>query len=168
MAEVIEGTGTGQVPAAGEEAPGRLKSPDHILRSRILATPTRMSLTATSRRFAALGALFAFVAVGLGAFGAHALEGRLTPGDLSTFETGVRYQTFHALALFVVAWAADRSPGPWISAAGWLFSIGIVVFAGSLYFLVLTGPRALGAVTPVGGVAFLVGWLTLAIGLRKT
>ncbi len=114
------------------------------------------------RAFAVLGALLAFLAVGAGAFGAHALRGRLTPDLLDVFETAARYQMYHALALLAVAWAADRWPGGATTAAGWLFVAGIVVFSGSLYGLSLSGVRWLGAITPLGGLAFLAGWLALA------
>jgi uncharacterized membrane protein YgdD (TMEM256/DUF423 family) len=120
-----------------------------------------------ARLFATLGATFALIAVALGAFGAHALQTKLSADDLSTFETGVRYQMYHAFGLFVVAWTATRWPGVWTTTAGWLFTVGILVFSGSLYLLVLTGPRALGAVTPIGGVAFLLGWLSLALGFWR-
>ncbi len=112
------------------------------------------------RTFLALGALSAFVSVAAGAFGAHALRARLAPDLLAVFETGARYQMFHALALLAVAWAVGRWPGA--AAAGWLFLAGTLLFSGSLYALALTGARGLGAVTPVGGVAFLAGWLWLA------
>lgn len=116
----------------------------------------------STRLFAGLGALLALVGVALGAFGAHGLRATLAPEDLATFETGVRYQMYHALALLAVAWAAGRWPGSAVVLAGWLFVAGIVVFSGSLYTLVLTGHRWLGAVTPLGGLAFLVGWGLLA------
>lgn len=112
--------------------------------------------------FVALGATFGGVSVLLGAFGAHALRARLTPEDLATFEIGVRYQMYHALALFVVAWATTQWDSPAIPAAGWAFVTGIVVFSGSLYVLVFSGMRWLGAITPIGGVAFLIGWALLA------
>ena len=114
------------------------------------------------RTFALIGSLLAMVAVIFGAFGAHALWGRLSPEDLITFETGVRYQMYHALALLAVAWAASRWPSGATTAAGWLFVLGIVVFSGSLYVLVLTGQRWLGAVTPLGGLAMIGGWASLA------
>ena len=114
------------------------------------------------RTFALLGALLAFLAVAAGAFGAHAVRGRLTPELLDTFETAARYQMYHALALLAVAWAADRWPGGASTVAGWLFVAGIVLFSGSLYGLSLSGVRWLGAVTPIGGLAFLGGWLALA------
>lgn len=115
-----------------------------------------------TRVFFVVGAVSAFVAVAAGAFGAHGLRGRLEPGLLETFETGARYQMYHALALLVAAWAAARWPGAAGVAAGWLFIAGTVLFSGSLYALALTGWRWLGGVTPVGGLCFLAGWLTLA------
>jgi uncharacterized membrane protein YgdD (TMEM256/DUF423 family) len=114
------------------------------------------------RRFFALGAVFGFLAVALGAFGAHGLRGRLTPNDMAVYETGVRFQMYHALALLAVAWAATRWPVGTLRLAGWLFVVGIVLFSGSLYALVLTGHRALGAVTPLGGLSFLAAWALLA------
>jgi uncharacterized membrane protein YgdD (TMEM256/DUF423 family) len=114
------------------------------------------------RIFVLIGSLAALLGVGAGAFGAHALRQRLTPDMLAVFETGVRYQLVHALALLAVAWACARWPGPASRAAGWLFIVGIVLFSGSLYLLVLTGMRSFGAVTPIGGVAFLLGWACLA------
>ena len=109
-----------------------------------------------------LGAVFAGLGVALGAFAAHGLRGSLSASDLATFETGVRYQMYHALALLAAAWAATRWESGAAVTAGWFFVAGIVLFSGSLYLLVLTGPRWLGAVTPVGGVALLVGWALLA------
>jgi len=115
------------------------------------------------RLFLALGSLSAFLAVAAGAFGAHALRARLGPELLAVFETGARYQMYHALALLVVAGVISVAPSHWAEAAGWLFVAGTVLFCGSLYLLALTGQRWLGAVTPLGGVAFLVGWLSLAM-----
>lgn len=114
------------------------------------------------RTFLALGSASALVAVAAGALGAHALKARLGPDLLAIFETGARYQMFHALGLLAVAWAATRFPGALVSAAGWLLAAGTVLFSGSLYLLALTGARWLGAVTPVGGLAFLAGWACLA------
>lgn len=113
------------------------------------------------RLFFALGAISGGLAVMLGAFGAHALRSSLSPHDLATFEIGVRYQMYHSLALLAVAWAATQWQSGAVTAAGWAFVVGIVVFSGSLYTLALTGQRWLGAVTPVGGVAFIVGWALL-------
>lgn len=105
-----------------------------------------------------------FLGVALGAFGAHALRARSSPEMLAVFETGVRYQMYHAFAMFAAAWALARWPRRVFGVAGCLFLAGIVVFSGSLYALALTGTRWLGAITPVGGVAFLAGWLCLAWG----
>lgn len=116
------------------------------------------------RTFFVLGALLAGVGVALGAFGAHGLRGRLEPELLEIFETGVRYQLWHALALLAVGWTASRRASPTVSGAGWLFVLGIALFSGSLYLLSLTGVRALGAITPFGGGAFLAGWALLAWG----
>jgi len=114
------------------------------------------------RLFAVVGALSACLAVGAGAFGAHALRARLAADLLDVFETGVRYQMYHALGLLAVAWAIARWPGSAAPIAGWLFVAGTVLFSGSLYLLALTGQRWLGAITPLGGLAFLAGWLALA------
>ncbi len=114
------------------------------------------------RLFFALGSASGFVAVAAGAFAAHGLRERLTPEMLEVFETAVRYQLVHALALLAVAWAATRWPGGAATSAGWLFLAGTVLFSGSLYALSLTGLRWLGAITPLGGLAFLVGWASLA------
>ena len=110
----------------------------------------------------AAGAALAAVGVGLGAFGAHGLRSRVSPEMVAIWETGVRYHLVHALGLFAVAWAAERWPGSAVTLSGWLFVIGTALFAGSLYLLVLTGQRWLGAVTPLGGVGFIAGWLWLA------
>ena len=113
------------------------------------------------RLFVAIGSTSACAAVALGAFGAHALRSRLTPDMLAVFEVGVRYQMYHALALLAVAWAHARWPASGAALAGWLFVAGTVLFSGSLYLLSVTGLRWLGAVTPLGGLAFLLGWLAL-------
>jgi uncharacterized membrane protein YgdD (TMEM256/DUF423 family) len=116
----------------------------------------------TDRLFFGLGALLAGIAVALGAFGTHGLRETLSAADLATFETAARYQMYHALALLGVGWASTRWESPLITVAGWCMVVGIVVFSGSLYTLVLTGQRWLGAVTPIGGAAFLLGWGLLA------
>ena len=117
-----------------------------------------------------VGALFAFAGVALGAFGAHALEGKVKPEDLPIWETAVRYHMYHALALMAVGVmqqlpALSQSALLTLSAA--LFSAGIVVFSGSLYLLVMTDRRWLGAVTPLGGLLLLAGWLALAWGVGR-
>jgi uncharacterized membrane protein YgdD (TMEM256/DUF423 family) len=114
------------------------------------------------RIFWVLGCTFATLAVAGGAFGAHALRDRLPENMLAIFETGVRYQMYHALALLAVALLLSRAPSTAGTAAGWLFTAGILIFSGSLYVLVLSGMRWLGAITPLGGVAFLAGWVLLA------
>ena len=114
------------------------------------------------RTFLLLGSVAGALAVAIGAFGAHALRDRVGEDMLNTFEIGARYHMYHALALLAVAWVASRWPGPAVSMAGWLFVAGIVLFSGSLYLLALTGQRWLGAVTPLGGLCFLGGWLLLA------
>jgi uncharacterized membrane protein YgdD (TMEM256/DUF423 family) len=119
------------------------------------------------RRFLMLGAFSGFIGVAAGAFGAHALRMRLSADLLAVFETGARYQMYHALALLATAWATTRLPGALTAAAGWCFVAGTVLFSGSLYALALTGVRALGAVTPLGGVAFLAGWLCLALAATR-
>jgi uncharacterized membrane protein YgdD (TMEM256/DUF423 family) len=118
------------------------------------------------RTFFALGAISAGLSVAAGAFGAHALRTRLSPDLLAIFETGARYEMYHALGLIAAAWVASRAPGA-AAWAGWSFVVGTVLFSGSLYALALTGVRGLGAVTPFGGVAFLVGWLALAVAALR-
>ncbi len=119
------------------------------------------------RVFAVLGAASAFLAVAAGAFGAHSLKARLTAEALVTFETAARYQMYHALALLAAAWAVTKWPGGLASSAGWLFVLGTVLFSGSLYALALGGARWLGAITPLGGVAFLAGWLCLGLAVLR-
>lgn len=113
-------------------------------------------------RWFSTGALLAAVGVALGAFGAHGLRGVVGPERIDVWETAVRYHLVHALALLAVGWAASRRPGRSTGMAGWSFVVGIALFSGSLYLLVLTGKAWLGAVTPVGGVLFLAGWVALA------
>jgi uncharacterized membrane protein YgdD (TMEM256/DUF423 family) len=116
----------------------------------------------SSRLFLVLGSLSGAIAVALGAFAAHGLRARLAPDMLGVFETGARYQMYHALGLLAVAWVTTRGSA-FASAAGWLFVAGTLLFSGSLYLLALTGQRWLGAITPLGGAAFLLGWVALAI-----
>lgn len=114
------------------------------------------------RFFLGAGALLAGLAVVLGAFGAHTLEARVTPERLAVFETGVRYHMYHALALLFLAWAVTQWPSWQITAAGYLFVAGIIIFSGSLYLLVVTDTPWMGAITPIGGLTFILGWLLLA------
>jgi uncharacterized membrane protein YgdD (TMEM256/DUF423 family) len=119
------------------------------------------------RLFFTLGALSGFIGVALGAFAAHGLKSRLTPELLATFEVGVRYQMYHAFALLAVGWAQTRWPGAVLTAGGWLFVAGMLLFSGSLYALSLSGEKWLGAATPIGGAALLAGWLCLAWAVWK-
>jgi len=116
-----------------------------------------------SDRWLSLAAVNGFVAVAAGAFGAHALKARLDASALAAFEVAARYQMFHALALLAVAWLTASRPTSAVSAAGWCFTLGIVVFSGSLYALTLGGWRWMGAITPIGGLLLLAGWALLAI-----
>jgi uncharacterized membrane protein YgdD (TMEM256/DUF423 family) len=114
--------------------------------------------------FFLVGSLSGGMAVALGAFGAHALKARLTPDLLTTFETGVRYQMYHALAMLAVALAMTRAATTsLLNVAGWLFVVGTLLFSGSLYLLCLANKRWLGAITPFGGLAFIAGWVCLAL-----
>lgn len=115
------------------------------------------------RTFLLVAALAGFTGVTLGAFGAHGLRGKLSPEMLAVFETGVRYQMYHAAAILIVGLMLARNGGRLMAVAGWLFTAGILLFSGSLYLLALTGVTVLGAITPIGGVAFLAGWACLAL-----
>jgi uncharacterized membrane protein YgdD (TMEM256/DUF423 family) len=114
--------------------------------------------------FLLAGSLAGFLGVAAGAFGAHGLRGRLSPDMLAVFETAVRYQMYHVLALLITAAVIGRvGDARLLTFAGWSFITGMVLFSGSLYALALTGMSGLGAITPLGGLAFLVGWACLAI-----
>jgi uncharacterized membrane protein YgdD (TMEM256/DUF423 family) len=115
------------------------------------------------RTFLFVGALLGFLAVAFGAFGAHALRGRLSPEMLGVFETGVRYQMYHALAIIAVGLMLSRTGGWLYPTAAWLFTGGVVLFSGSLYVLALTGIRTFGAITPIGGLLLLAGWACLIV-----
>ena len=115
----------------------------------------------------ATGAALSGLGVALGAFGAHGLKARVSPELLIVFETGVRYHIYHALGLLAVGWAMSRNPLPSIQLAGILFVVGIALFSGSLYVMTFTGARWLGAITPLGGLAFVVGWAVLAWGASR-
>jgi uncharacterized membrane protein YgdD (TMEM256/DUF423 family) len=121
-------------------------------------------MNATGSAWFVMGAIAAGVAVILGAFGAHGLKSRVDPELLVVFETGVRYQMYHALALLAVGLARVHWPTAVISLAGWFFLAGILIFSGSLYLMTATGERWLGAITPIGGLAFIIGWVLLAAG----
>jgi uncharacterized membrane protein YgdD (TMEM256/DUF423 family) len=122
------------------------------------------------RLFITIGALSGFLAVALGAFGAHSLRDRLSAEMLQVFQTGVTYQMYHALALIGVGILLGRfsvDGSTWLTTSGWLFLGGSILFSGSLYLLSLTSTSWLGAITPLGGVAFLLGWLAVAIGIWR-
>ena len=118
-----------------------------------------------SQIFLAIASIFGGLAVGAGAFATHALRERLSERSLEIFEVAVRYQMYHALALLLVALLISREqfPQPMLVAAGWTFIIGILIFSGSLYVLSLNDVKILGAITPIGGAAFIAGWSALAI-----
>ncbi len=118
-------------------------------------------------RMGMLASLLAAIAVVAGAFGAHALRGQLDAGSFATFETATRYQLIHALAAAFASDRAGRQGGPGAGLAALLFVAGMVLFSGSLYGLALGGPRALGAITPLGGLSFIAGWLVLATSFRR-
>lgn len=126
-----------------------------------------MGVTVSWTVWIGVGAIFAGLGVAFGAFGAHALRDRLTVEDLSIFEIAARYQMYHALALIAVGLTAVKIDNTAIVVAGCAFIIGIVLFCGSLYTMALSEMRWLGMVTPLGGAAFLVGWISLAIAAFK-
>lgn len=117
-----------------------------------------------ARLFLAIASILGALSVAGGAFGAHALKGKLTESALASFETGVRYQMYHAIALLVVALLIAQYPEvKSLSVTGWCFVAGTILFSGSLYGLTLGGIKALGPVTPLGGLAFIIGWICLAL-----
>jgi uncharacterized membrane protein YgdD (TMEM256/DUF423 family) len=121
-------------------------------------------ITAMDRTFLLIGSVLGFLGVVFGAFGAHALRSRLSPEMLGVFETGVRYQMYHALAVLIVAAAIGHiGASRLLVISGWFFVSGIVLFSGSLYMLTLTGVGTLGAITPIGGLLFLAGWGCLVL-----
>ena len=119
------------------------------------------------RLFIIIGAVSGGIGVAAGAFGAHALRARLEPRLLEVFETGARYQMYHAIAMLAAAWIVTRVPGSLANASGWLFLAGTLLFSGSLYDMAFTGIRALGAITPLGGVCFIAGWGCLALAAMR-
>ncbi len=121
-----------------------------------------------TRWFGSAGAALGALGVAAGAFGAHGLEDSLTPARLGNWETAAEYQMVHAVALILTVLVAERAPSRVARVAGFAFLFGVVIFSGSLYTLALTDVRWLGAITPFGGVAFIVGWVALALALRPT
>lgn len=125
-------------------------------------------MTASARLFIALGAAFAAAAVVLGAFGAHALKARLGADMLAAYQTALQYHFWHALGIVALGIVCTLLPeSAWLRAAGWLLVVGVVLFSGSLYALALSGERALGAITPLGGGAFILGWIAFAIAVWR-
>lgn len=121
----------------------------------------------TKSPFITLGAAFAFLAVMFGAFGAHALKGSLSPHFLAIYHTATDYQMWHAIGLLLIGVLHQQRPSSLLRRAGWFMSAGIVIFSGSLYALSLSGIKILGAITPIGGVAFLIAWSLLAYNSIK-
>lgn len=124
------------------------------------------------RLFAMFGAVFGAMSVACGAFGAHALRNKVTSGELEprlleVWHTAAEYQMSHALALLAVAWLISQVDTTAATVSGWAFVAGTLIFCGSLYAMTLTGIRVLGAITPIGGVAFIVGWIALAVAASK-
>lgn len=118
--------------------------------------------------FVVLGSLSALLGVGLGAFGAHGLKARVEPEMLAVWETGVLYHLIHALGLVLIGILCHLLPdAPLIRVAGWMLVTGTLLFSGSLYILVLSNVRILGMITPLGGIAFIVGWLLLALAVLR-
>jgi uncharacterized membrane protein YgdD (TMEM256/DUF423 family) len=121
-----------------------------------------------AKLFISLGAFTMALAVGLGAFGAHALKNKLTPYLIDVYKTGVDYHFYHALGLLAIGIIARHYNSPIIFVAGWALFTGIVIFSGSLYLLALTNIKWLGAITPIGGLSFIVGWVLLFWGIYKS
>lgn len=118
--------------------------------------------------FLITGAINAMLAVALGAFGAHGLEGKISEKYLEVWKTGVQYQMFHAMGLFVIAFLLSKFPqSSLLTASGWIMFAGIVLFSGSLYVLSTSGIKVLGAITPLGGVAFIVAWILIVVAAVK-
>ena len=121
-------------------------------------------ISTMDRTFLMIGSVLGFLGVVFGAFGAHALRSRLSPEMLAVFETGVRYQMYHAFAVLIVAAAIGHiGEARLLEMAGWFFFAGVLLFSGSLYALALTGTGILGIITPIGGLLFLVGWVCLGL-----
>ena len=113
--------------------------------------------------FAVLGSAFAMMSVAAGAFGAHALRARLDERALEVWETAASYQMYHGLALLAVAWMVAQTQSTAATVAGWCMTVGVLIFSGALYVLSLSGIKWLGAITPIGGVAFIAGWIALIV-----
>jgi uncharacterized membrane protein YgdD (TMEM256/DUF423 family) len=128
----------------------------------------RKGMVRMLKLFVALGSLNMFLSVALGAFGAHGLKNKLSSDMLNVYETGVRYHMIHAIGLIVIGLLAEKLGNPsMLGWSGWLMLAGIVLFAGSLYALSISGVKILGAITPIGGVCFLAAWILLAIAALR-
>jgi uncharacterized membrane protein YgdD (TMEM256/DUF423 family) len=121
----------------------------------------------TNRNILLAGAIFMALAVILGAFGAHSLKSVLSPDMIAVYKTGVEYQFYHALGLLLIGLIGFHIQSKWISRAAILILSGIILFSGSLYALSISGVKILGAITPIGGLAFVAGWICLAVGIWK-
>ncbi|MED5579493.1 MAG: DUF423 domain-containing protein [Nitrospinota bacterium] len=119
------------------------------------------------RLFFSIAALSGFISVLAGAFGAHGLEGKVSPKELAAFQTAAEYQMYHALALVAVSLLSERYPSRSLIISGWFFVVGTILFSGSLYVLGATGSRALVFITPIGGTAFLIGWVALFFAVSR-
>lgn len=146
---------------AGREVSGVIDAP------RAEARGASGSVTDMDRVFFVAGAAFALIGVAAGAFGAHFLSARIPADRLVTFETGVRYQMYHALALLALAGVWTRWPVALLQTAGWLMIAGILIFSGSLYALTFGAPRWFGAITPLGGLSFLSGWACAIVAVLR-
>ena len=129
--------------------------------------PEKIILMPVQKIFVLSGAILGFLAVAIGAFAAHALKQKLSTEMHGIFEVGVRYQMYHALAIIIVALLYPYAPSTLMKAAGISFLIGTIIFSGSLYILALSGIKWLGAITPIGGVLFLAGWICIIIAVLK-
>ena len=121
----------------------------------------------SNRNILAAGTIFMALAVLLGAFGAHALKNSLAPEMLTVYKTGVEYQFYHALGLLIIGLIGFQIDSKWLGRSGLLLTVGILLFSGSLYVLALTGIKVIGAITPIGGVSFVLGWIFLAVAVWK-
>lgn len=127
-----------------------------------------MEVYKNMKPFAIIGSILALLGVAIGAFGAHGLEDKISEDMLANYQTGAQYQMYHALGLLLIGLIADKlSSSKLIRAAGWLLTVGVVIFSGSLYILSISGNKTFGAITPIGGVCFIIGWACLAIAIWK-
>ena len=132
-----------------------------------MADGSATTICVMTKTFFIIASLSSFLSVALGAFAAHALKQKLTPEMFNIFEVGVRYHFYHAVGLFIVAWAISYFTTANLVPAGWLFIAGTIIFSGSLYAFSLSGMKWLGAITPIGGLCFLAGWLWMAWGVWR-